>query len=72
MSRRRLEIGEVGSVNAQKVDGGYRARCWYRGQDGRKRQVDITRRNKKAATNDARAIANERANLGNSEINLNS
>ena len=72
MSRRRLEIGEVGSVNAQKVDGGYRARCWYRGQDGRKRQVDITRRNKKAATNDARAIASERANLGNSEINLNS
>lgn len=72
MGRRRLEVGEVGSVNAQKSKAGWRARCWYRGQDGRKHQVDIERRTKTAALKDARAIAEERANLGNADLNANS
>lgn len=72
MGRRRLDVGEVGAVNAQKSRGGWRARCWYRGQDGRKHQVDIERRTKTAALKDARAIAEERANLGNADLNANS
>lgn len=72
MGRRRLDVGEVGAVNAQKSRGGWRARCWYRGQDGRKHQIDIERRTKTAALKDARAIAEERANLGNADLNANS
>lgn len=72
MGRRRLEIGEVGNINVTKTEKGYRARCWYRGQDGRKHQVDITRPTKTAATKAARALSEERAKLGNSDLNLNS
>lgn len=72
MSRRRLEVGEVGATNAQRSPAGWRARCWYRGQDGLKYQVDIERRTKGAALKQARALAQERANLGNADLNVNS
>lgn len=50
----------------------YRARCWYRGQDGRKHQIDIERRTKSQARKDAFDLATERANIGNVDLNPNS
>lgn len=69
MGRRRLAPGECGEVNAQKVANGYRARCWYRGQDGRKHQIDIVRRTKTEARNAARELGIKRANMGVGALN---
>lgn len=69
MGRRRLAPGECGEVNVQKVASGYRARCWYRGQDGRKHQIDIVRRTKTEARNAARELGTKRANMGVGTLN---
>ena len=69
MGRRRLAPGECGEVNVQKISSGYRARCWYRGQDGRKHQIDIVRRTKTEARNAARELGKKRANVGVGSLN---
>ena len=70
MGRRRLEIGEVGNINVTKAPNGYRARCWYRAQDGYKYQVDLVRQTKTAARKAVEAEAKQRANINNNDINI--
>lgn len=73
MARPRIEIGQIGTVTLTELDDGtWRARCQYRGQDGKLRTIQRVRKAKTTAERDCRDAALEAATEGDGDITRNS
>lgn len=74
MARPRLDFGEVGSVScpnsADPKTGKYRARCQYRDQAGKIRYAEANNKSRERAIRECRKRATEKAQAGNSTLNL--
>lgn len=69
MARPRIEIGNIGTVTLTELDDGtHRARCQYRGQDGKLRTIQRVRTSKGTAERDCRDAALAAAAEGVSDI----